>query len=173
MFVTRDTAVLSKKIIGFLVCFSICDPTVLLAQEFIGSGKCESCHPFAFERWKQGPHYAAHLSLRKEQLDDSKCNSCHTMPPRVNLNNFMGIQCESCHGAGQYYFQSYVMKDKELARAVGLTSILPENCLKCHNATAPSVEAFEYDSAWARIGHGMDARMRWEKARARSSDNSQ
>ena len=67
---------------------------------------------------------------------------------------FGKLQCETCHGSGRYYSPLYVMKDKELARAVGLVVPNEQTCKRCHDGSAPTIEPFDYAKAWARIAHG-------------------
>ncbi|MBC7794704.1 MAG: hypothetical protein H7Z43_13450, partial [Clostridia bacterium] len=71
---------------------------------------------------------------------------------------YAGVQCESCHGGGRYYYPQYVMKDRELARLVGLVDATAEQCQRCHNEAAPSIKPFDFASMWAKIDHGRVAR---------------
>jgi hypothetical protein len=75
------------------------------------------------------------------------------------------VGCERCHGPGKYYVPSFVMKDRELARAVGLVDAKPEHCVQCHTEGTPSIRPFKFDEMWAKIDHGKAAREAWEKAR--------
>ena len=141
-----------------------------LAHEMIGVQECKKCHEFAYLKWKRGPHAEAHTSLTEAQRSDTKCNNCHTTLPGDTSAKFEGIQCERCHGGGQYYYPAHVMKDKELSRAVGLVDITEAHCKQCHTETTPSIEPFDFESAWARIGHGKSARELWESAQSASKD---
>ena len=146
-----------------------------LAQNYIGAERCGQCHEFAYKQWLGGPHAKAHLALTEAQLKDPKCNNCHTLVEAAATEaKFAGVQCERCHGAGRYYQASYVMRDKELARAVGLQDTLPAHCQQCHTEGAPSVTPFDYKSMWARIDHSKAAREAWERSRknaARAAQN--
>lgn len=137
------------------------------AENFIGAKRCQACHPFEFQQWAAGPHARAHTSLTPEQRKDSKCNSCHTMSP-TELDNpkLVGVQCESCHGPGRYYHPPFVMKDRELARAVGLVDPTAAQCQRCHTEGAPSIKPFDFAEMWGRIDHGRAARQAWEKKQA-------
>lgn len=137
------------------------------AQTHVGAARCQSCHPFEHQVWASGPHARAHLSLSETERADAKCNSCHTLAA-VDAGNtkLQGVQCESCHGAGKYYQQSFVMKDKELARAVGLVEPTMQVCQRCHNEGAPSIKPFDFAAMWARIDHGRAAREAHEKKQA-------
>ena len=139
------------------------------AQSYVGADRCKSCHPFEYQRWAAGPHARPHRSLTKEQFADAKCNNCHTMLPGETDKRFVAVQCERCHGPGKYYHPEYVMKDQELARAVGLVDPKLEHCTACHTEGTPSIRPFDYARMWAEIDHGADARKRWESARGNAT----
>jgi hypothetical protein len=65
----------------------------------------------------------------------------------------LGIGCEACHGAGQYYSPVYVMRDAELARGVGLVDPGQKSCLVCHTADAPSLTPFDFAAKVKLIDH--------------------
>jgi hypothetical protein len=133
--------------------------SVAVAQNFIGAKRCETCHQWEYQVWLSGPHAHAQRSLSAAELKDGKCNTCHTMvPTQVDDEKFAGVQCESCHGGGRYYYPGYVMKDRELARLVGLVDPTAEQCQRCHNEAAPSIKPFDFASMWAKIDHGRAAR---------------
>jgi hypothetical protein len=130
---------------------------------YIGAERCKSCHEFEFAIWSTGPHARAHVSLTSEQLGDPKCNNCHTTSADQSTTPLIGVQCERCHGPGKFYHPSYVMKDKELSRAVGLLDPLPAHCMHCHTDGAPSIKAFDFATMWAKIDHGPAAKAAWQK----------
>jgi hypothetical protein len=139
------------------------------ADTYIGAERCKTCHEFEYTVWSSGPHARAHQSLTEEQLKDPKCNNCHTMAVEKDATTLTSVQCERCHGAGKYYHPSYVMKDKELARAVGLIDPQPVHCMQCHTDGAPSIKPFDFAAMWAKIDHGKAAREKWEKQRKDSA----
>jgi len=124
------------------------------ASNYLGAERCKSCHEQEYRIWAAGPHARAHTSLTAKQLTDAKCNTCHTMLPDDLSPRYLGVQCERCHGAGRYYQHDFVMKDRELARAVGLTDVAAEACQQCHDEGAPSIEPFDFATLWAAMGHG-------------------
>jgi hypothetical protein len=135
------------------------------AQSYIGAERCKTCHEFEFRVWAASPHARAHANLSAEQAKDPKCNVCHTMLPEQMDERFLGIQCERCHGAGRYYHRRYVMRDRELARLVGLVEPKEEHCRQCHTEGTPSIAPFDMAEMWRRMDHGKAARAAWEKSR--------
>ena len=85
------------------------------------------------------------------------------MPREKGLS---GVSCETCHGAGRVYAQAYVMRDPELARAVGLVDPGERTCAACHTESTPSLDRFEYAKKLSLILHGGDrpARTKLEQA---------
>ena len=137
------------------------------AQKFVGAETCKSCHLFEYMQWSKGPHAQAETSLTEHQLGSAKCATCHTTSAKSStLREFAGVQCESCHGPGQYYHPAYVMKDKELAAAVGLIRPTASDCESCHTAGAPSIRLFDFEKFWSEIDHGAGARAAWETKNA-------
>ncbi len=136
------------------------------AQNNIGASQCKSCHEFEYRVWAASPHAKAHVSLSDLQKRDAKCNTCHLMTADENGPEPVGVECERCHGPGRYYHRRYVMRDRELSRFVGLVEQKPEQCLQCHTEGAPSIRPFDFATMWARIDHGREARLKWEKTRA-------
>jgi hypothetical protein len=134
------------------------------AQNYVGAERCGQCHEFAYKQWLAGPHAKAHQALNAEQIKDAKCNNCHTLVEAADAK-FSGVQCERCHGPGRYYQASFVMKDTDLAHAVGLVETLPAHCQQCHTEGAPSVAPFDFKTMWARIDHSKAAREAWERSR--------
>ena len=134
------------------------------AQELVGAQKCKSCHEFEFKVWADGPHAKARKSLKPAELADSKCNTCHTMKWDQQAKEPASVQCERCHGPGEYYHRPYVMRDRELARVLGLVEVKEAHCRQCHTQDTPSIRPFNFTEMWSRIDHGREARLAWEKA---------
>jgi hypothetical protein len=79
-----------------------------------------------------------------------------------------GVSCEACHGAGRLYSPAYVMRDPELARAVGLLDPGEKTCLACHTESTPSLGKFEYARKLPLIEHGGDRAARRKPGRVKS-----
>jgi len=117
---------------------------------YIGAARCASCHGPAFETWRtKDPHARAHLSLPPERRNDAKCTGCHSPDPG---GVFAGVQCESCHGAGGGYSFAFVMKDKLLAKALGMIDADKARCVTCHSGHG-APKPFDYPRALQKIVH--------------------
>ncbi len=136
-------------------------PGLASGAEFLGPETCKACHPAAYEAWKDGPHARAHEGLAERQRKDARCTSCHAPDQEKGV---AGVSCETCHGAGGLYAATYVMRDKELARAVGLQDPGEKTCFACHTESTPSLEKFDYARKLPLISHGEADRAARRKA---------
>ncbi len=116
----------------------------------VGPETCKACHPAAYARWRAGPHARARDSLPERSRDDKRCLSCHA--PDL-ADGISGVSCETCHGPGRIYSATYVMRDPELARAVGLAEVGERTCAACHTDSTPSLERFDYRRKLPLIEH--------------------
>jgi Cytochrome c554 and c-prime len=126
----------------------------LSSGSYVGAERCKSCHPAAYKAWEESAHARAYEGLEDSHQKETRCTICHTLTTDDLAKRFSGVQCETCHGPGKYYSPSYVMKDKELSRLVGLVQPNEQTCKRCHDQNAPNVEPFDYQKAWQRIAHG-------------------
>jgi len=155
---------------------------ILLAKparsaERVGSDSCAACHPSAYRLWKASPHAKASANLPPAQRENLRCAYCHApelaratqeaapfqKPERSAGRAEEGVGCEACHGAGQHYSPSYVMRDPELARAVGLLDPGQKSCLKCHDSDSPSLSPFDFAAKVKLIDH-------WSRERSKSAE---
>jgi formate-dependent nitrite reductase cytochrome c552 subunit len=143
-------------------------PAAAAAQQgYIGAETCKACHPAAYEAWSDGAHAHALDRLPEKSRTDPRCTSCHA--PAVDAGA-QGVTCETCHGPGRMYAQSYVMRDKELARAVGLVEPGEKGCLGCHTESTPSLRPFRYAERLPLIRHwGLERPPRQDSAGAQGS----
>jgi hypothetical protein len=116
----------------------------------VGPESCKPCHPAAYEAWRTGPHARAFDSLPERNRKDKRCLSCHA--PLAD-EGAVAVGCETCHGAGGAYSARYVMRDPELARAVGLLDPNEKSCGACHNDSTPSLTKFDYSRKLPLIEH--------------------
>ena len=150
-------------------------PASALSADWVGPQTCAACHPKAYESWSAGPHAHAASSLTEAERRQPACLHCHApelslapaeadrpansaggaevwqRPPLQAQRD--GITCEACHGAGEYYASDYVMRDAELARAVGLRDPGAGSCLGCHLPDAPSLSPFDFKAKVQLIDH--------------------
>jgi formate-dependent nitrite reductase cytochrome c552 subunit len=134
--------------------------------EFIGPESCKVCHPAAYDAWRDSQHSHAAAALSPKQQKDGRCLSCHSPEQARNIAD---VGCETCHGGGQYYAPRFVMRDPELARAVGLVDPGEKMCLKCHDANAPSLQPFKLVEKLKLIDHWTaDRAAKKERREARS-----
>jgi hypothetical protein len=124
-------------------------PTFALAVDVVGAEACKACHEQAYEAWKVDPHANAEASLG-DKAKEPACLSCHAPQKKAGV---AGVSCEGCHGPGQFYAPSYVMRDAELARAVGLVVPGEKECRACHDASSPSLEPFDYAKKLKLVDH--------------------
>jgi len=120
------------------------------AAEHVGPETCKACHPAAYEAWKASPHARARETLPERSRGDKRCLSCHA--PDIE-DGIAGVSCEACHGPGRAYSAPYVMRDAELARAVGLVDPGEKTCAGCHTDSTPSLVRFEYARKLPLIKH--------------------
>lgn len=136
----------------------------LVSANFVGPESCKSCHPEAYDAWRQSKHSRALDSLSPQQQKDARCLSCHA--PDLKARSSASITCETCHGAGQYYAAHYVMKDPELVRMVGLEDPSEKDCRACHDASSPSLRPFDFVEKLKLIDHWTAERQKREAAKA-------
>jgi hypothetical protein len=125
-------------------------PTSPAASDKVGPGTCKACHPAAFEAWANSPHARARESLGERHANEPRCLSCHAPDAEDGLP---GVSCEACHGPGRMYSASYVMRDPELAHAVGLLDPDARTCAACHTEATPSLVRFDFARKLPLIRH--------------------
>jgi hypothetical protein len=125
-------------------------PIVSHAGDRVGPETCKACHPAAYDAWRATPHARARESLPERSRGDARCLSCHAPDLEDGIS---GVSCEACHGPGRAYAARYVMRDPELARAVGLLEPGERTCAGCHTDSTPSLVKFEYERKLPLIRH--------------------
>jgi hypothetical protein len=125
-------------------------PALAAAGDLVGPETCKACHPAAFAAWKASPHARGIESLPERRRGDRRCLSCHAPAAAEGLS---GVGCEACHGPGRRYAARYVMRDAELARALGLAEVGEKTCLACHTEATPSLRRFDAHAKLPLIAH--------------------
>lgn len=125
-------------------------------HDYIGADRCRTCHPGEYVAWERSPHARAFQTLSQKDQKDPRCLSCHTMVPADLGAGLLGIQCESCHGAGRYYSVEWVMRDADLRAQVSFEAGDPKACLRCHTDSSPSLSPFVLEEKLRLIQHWPD-----------------
>ncbi|MEI6231453.1 MAG: multiheme c-type cytochrome [Planctomycetota bacterium] len=172
--------------------FSVCISSLFSQAsdlEFRGVASCRKCHLATssgnqYEKWVESAHSSAYQTLTtaesfkiakaKNIADPTKsadCLRCHVtafdVPATKKGKAFdvtLGVQCESCHGAGSKHVEERLDgdsgdEDKALVLPKGeiITSPGADSCRACHNKDSPTYKPFAYNKFMPMIGH-MDPR---------------
>ena len=130
---------------------------------YVGVDLCKLCHKKEdlgdqYDIWANTSHSKAFYALgtpeaRKiagklgieDPQQSGKCLRCHSTcnaftekEVATDLRLEDGVQCESCHGAGEEYSYKKVMENMEEAKVDGLIMPTEETCRKCHNPESPT-----------------------------------
>jgi hypothetical protein len=161
--------------------FANAETTKHVAQ-YLGAGKCKTCHNSAkkgaqHKVWMSSAHAKAYRDLaspkaleiaaKKEVKDPQKapeCLQCHVTgygEPKENFaasfSETLGVQCESCHGAGSRYYKKETMLELRSKKAppekYGLVMPTKEVCANCHNEKSPSGKFVDWPADSAKIAH--------------------
>ena len=106
-------------------------------RDWTGSAACGTCHQKQLASWQKTPH--ASTSQRfKGRRPEARCLACHSTGeapagPVVAVE----VGCEACHGAGTAYAEDDLMRNRPVARALGLVDLTTPStreavCLQCH-----------------------------------------
>ena len=150
--------------------------------KYVGAKKCSMCHKSKksgaqFKLWKERKHSKSFEALKSDKgikfakskgIDDptkaKKCLTCHApgllVPKNLMAKSFKpeeGVQCETCHGAGEKYKKMSTMKNKAKAVKNGLIDFKSDDdikamCVKCHSGTEHTGK-FDFAKAWEKVKH--------------------
>lgn len=126
-------------------------------MSYATANRCMECHRAIYDDWKKTDHAKAFDTLIKEKEDNNpECFDCHTVGYN-RLGGFfdfehtpklVGVQCESCHGAGAAHVLAMLKKSENKA----MTSRVPEFfCRKCHNEQWDA--EFDFQKKVPRVNH--------------------
>lgn len=102
--------------------------------EYAGAERCRGCHPLNFHKWSVTPHAFAFETLKEKKSEfNPECVACHVVGYRApggflgesRTPYLAGVQCESCHGAGDAHLLGSPMKP----------GVSEGDCRMCHNET--------------------------------------
>jgi hypothetical protein len=164
---------------------ALADGTTTTSQ-YLGAGKCKACHMSAkkgaqFKVWSESKHAHAFLELSSPKAMEiakakgiadptkaAECLGCHVTGSGEPADHFaasfsesLGVQCESCHGAGSSYYKRTVMIDARTKKidpaTVGLQMPTKDTCAHCHNEKATSGKFVDWPADSAKIAHPIPA----------------
>lgn len=152
------------------------------ASQYLGAAKCKTCHNSAtkgaqYKVWTESKHAHAFLELAspkaleiatkagiKDPQKAPECLSCHVTGYGEPADHFaatfsesLGVQCETCHGAGSNYYKMATMKEirskKSEPAKYGLNMPTKQTCAKCHNEKATNGKFVDWPADSAKIAH--------------------
>lgn len=122
---------------------------------FVGEEVCASCHAQQHAVWADSDHAVAYDDLEAVGKSfDPECIQCHTVGFErpggfIDMKltpHLLGVQCETCHGAGRKHAES---AGKAALANAGWT---PQRmCAQCH--TQPHSPGFDFATYWPKIRH--------------------
>jgi hypothetical protein len=132
-------------------------------RDWTGSAACGTCHPAELAAWQATPHATTRARFatrpgpsRTDRFRsaaqqgsespcgegppcvESRCLGCHaTGEAPAGPAIAVEVGCEACHGAGAAYAEDDVMRDRPVARALGLADLSTPGaraavCAQCH-----------------------------------------
>jgi Cytochrome c554 and c-prime len=168
-------------------------------SKYISADKCKSCHDSdrkgnQWAKWQEKKHSKAYETLSgekamevakklgvKEPQKDAKCLKCHvtayTEPKEKKVEDYkieLGVQCDSCHGPGEYHTETqtdilvelefsdddnpFGSEDDDKYHPVPEDEIIvtpdEEMCKNCHNKESPAMkEDFNFKEEVKEILH--------------------
>jgi Cytochrome c554 and c-prime len=170
-----------KIIFSFVfICLVFSGLAISADHKYVGVATCKMCHKAQFEVWGTTLHSKAMETLKSPEAqkiaqqkglktsaaESPQCTKCHETaadaPPAMldaKFDKTMGVQCETCHGAGSDYKSMTVMKDHAKAVEAGMAPIkvadgsAEKQCVQCHNSESPTFKDFKFQSFWEKIKH--------------------
>lgn len=122
---------------------------------YVGEEVCATCHAAQHKVWFETQHAMAYEKLEDvNKAFDPSCIGCHTVgfdKPGgffdINMTgHLLGVQCESCHGAGRAHVEATGSKPPPNAN-------WPREkiCAQCH--TQKHSPGFSFKTYWPKIAH--------------------
>ncbi len=122
---------------------------------YVGAEVCSTCHVAQHKLWSDSQHAIAYEDLEDVgKAFDPACIGCHTVgfdKPGgffdINVTgHLLGVQCESCHGAGRVHVEA---AGKKLS--VNSKWSRQKICGQCH--IQKHSPGFKLDAYWPKIAH--------------------
>ena len=128
-------------------------PSIATGRLFTESERCRSCHPGAFEAWRQSGHAQAFDTLPTELRGNFGCLPCHATGwakggyiDEQRTPDLKHVGCASCHRMRRKHL-SWPAKSP-------VPDVAEADCRRCH--TAKWTPDFEYGPYWSEIAHSGD-----------------
>lgn len=139
-------------------CLAFFTPGPIQRSSYMGAEYCGSCHQEEYKKWASSPHAKAHKDLPADRKNDRACLGCHATAVLGRNDPILhGVQCESCHGPGQYYAALHIKKDAVLS-AYLFKHDAEKSCLHCHSSDS---KLWSLDEGMKKIDH-------WSKVQVKS-----
>jgi hypothetical protein len=122
---------------------------------YLGEQVCSTCHVAQHKRWSDSQHAIAYEDLEEVGKSfDPACIGCHTVgfdKPGgffdINVTgHLLGVQCESCHGAGRAHVEAAGKKPSPNAKWSR-----QKICGQCH--VQKHSPGFDINTYWPKIAH--------------------
>ena len=125
------------------------------SSPYVGEAVCQTCHAAQHKTWFDSQHAIAYEDLEDvNKAFDPACIKCHTVGFDLpggffDMNvtgHLLGVQCESCHGAGKAHVEA--AGAKPVANAGWSKEKI---CAQCH--VQKHSPGFNLDTYWPKIAH--------------------
>jgi len=108
-------------------------------RDWTGSAACGACHPTELAAWEATPHARTRDRWSTSRArPEPRCLGCHaTGEAPAGPVIAVEVGCEACHGAGAAYAEDDLMRDRPVARVLGLRDVSTlaaraAVCAPCH-----------------------------------------
>jgi hypothetical protein len=151
--------------------------TSLPKAKYVGSERCEGCHPAAFKVWQKSDHAKAFQGLvnakfPSQRQHDGECIKCHVtgfdhptgygdalrQKDVVLAKKLEAVGCESCHGPGSEHVKD--TKNVDIHKQMNLWHFIPQGawkiqvnkfCITCHDVD--NDVHWNFKRNWDQIAH--------------------
>lgn len=122
---------------------------------YVGEEVCSTCHVAQHKQWSDSQHAIAYEDLEDVGKSfDPACIGCHTVGFEkpggffdINItSHLLGVQCESCHGAGRTHVETAGKKSPPNTKWSR-----EKICGQCH--IQKHSPGFNIDTYWPKIAH--------------------
>ncbi|MFH1686432.1 MAG: multiheme c-type cytochrome [bacterium] len=145
----------------------------VVKHEYVGAGKCKTCHKDKHASWAETGHAKAFSKLSAEEQKKPECTKCHITGALADGTVIENVECEACHGPGADYKSPKIMSKKKwaadpeahkkMAIEAGLVYPTEATCVRCHTKEGnANFKPFDFEK---RKGEVHPAKAEVEKAK--------